>query len=128
MDLLVHGSKDPRYSFYSIDRDPPHQMPYAVFIVPQGRYVFAKKIIGRVFFFLQNKKISLYFTYREAEWLFSTREGRSQLANSTQVGRLLVVIIFTREINFFFLLYFTSYFYHFFAFFKGSFESRTSLQ
>ena len=56
MDLLVHGSKDPRYSFYSIDRDPPHQMPYAVFIVPQGRYVFAKKIIGRVFFFYKIKK------------------------------------------------------------------------
>ena len=100
MDLLVHGSKDPRYSFYSIDRDPPHQMPYAVFIVPQGRYVFAKKIIGRGFFC--KIKNSLYFTYREAECLFSTREGRSQLANSTQVGRLLVVIIFTREINFFF--------------------------
>ena len=29
--------------------------------------------------------------FREAEWLFSTREGRSQLADSTQVGRLLVV-------------------------------------
>ena len=127
MDLLVHGSKDPRYSFYSIDRDPPHQMPYAVFIVPQGRYVFTKKIIGRVFF-LQNKKISLYFTYREAEWLFSTREGRSQLANSTQVGRLLVVIIFTREINFFFSCISRVIFTIFFAFFKGSFESRTSLQ
>ena len=87
-----------------------------------------KKLLDE-FFFLQNKKISLYFTYREAEWLFSTREGRSQLANSTQVGRLLVVIIFTREINFFFScisrVIFTIFF---FAFFKGSFESRTSLQ
>ena len=128
MDLLVHGSKDPRYSFYSIDRDPPHQMPYAVFIVPQGRYVFAKKIIGRVFFFLQNKKISLYFTYREAEWLFSTREGRSQLANSTQVGRLLVVIYYSREIKFFLSCISRVIFTIFFAFFKGSFESRTSLQ
>ena len=45
LDLLVHGSKDPRYSCYSIDRDPPHQIPYAVFIVPQGRYVCAKTMI-----------------------------------------------------------------------------------
>ena len=50
MDLLVHGSKDPRYSFYSIDRDPPHQIPYAVFIVPQGRYDFAKKLLNDFFF------------------------------------------------------------------------------
>ena len=44
-----------------------------------------------MFFLLICKKFNLYFFFREAEWLFSTREGRSQLANSTQVGRLLVV-------------------------------------
>ena len=43
LDLLVHGSKDPRYSCYSIDRDPPHQIPYAVFIVPQGRYARVRR-------------------------------------------------------------------------------------
>ena len=39
LDLLVPGSNFPRYSFYTIDRDHPIQIPYAVFIVPQGRYV-----------------------------------------------------------------------------------------
>ena len=40
-------------------------MPYAVFIVPQGR---------------------------EAEWLFSTREGRLQLADSTK-GKIFSKVI-----------------------------------
>lgn len=47
-----------------VDRDSQVQSPFAVFIVPQGR---------------------------EAEWLFSSKEGRMQLGDSTQVGRLLVV-------------------------------------
>ena len=42
-------------------------MPYAVFIVPQGR---------------------------EAEWLFSTREGRLQLADSTK-GKIFSEVILT---------------------------------
>ena len=52
-------------------------MPYAVFIVPQGR---------------------------EAEWLFSTREGRLQLADSTK-GKIFsevkfsVVILTTFEFS-----------------------------
>lgn len=37
LDLLTPGSEVPRYSFYLVDRDPPHDIPYAVFIVPQGR-------------------------------------------------------------------------------------------
>ena len=72
LDLLTADSNFPRYSFYLVDRDPPHQMPFAVFIVPQGR---------------------------EAEWLFSSKEGRMQLAESTQVGRLLVVHL-NREHNY----------------------------
>ena len=45
LDLLVPGSNYPRYSFYTIDRDHPIQIPYAVFIVPQGRYVSNTLII-----------------------------------------------------------------------------------
>ena len=37
LDLMAAGSETPRYSFYLVDRDPPNQTPFAVFIVPQGR-------------------------------------------------------------------------------------------
>ena len=37
LDLLTADSEFPRYSFYLADRDPPNQIPFAVFIVPQGR-------------------------------------------------------------------------------------------
>lgn len=37
LDLMTSGSQTPRYSLYLVDRDPPHQAPFAVFIVPQGR-------------------------------------------------------------------------------------------
>lgn len=40
-----------------------------------------------------------YYYFREAEWLFSSREGRYQLADSTKVKRLLVVIL-NREHNY----------------------------
>ena len=33
----------------------------------------------------------IWLCSREAEWLFSSKDGRAQLGNSTQVGRLLVV-------------------------------------
>ena len=37
LDLMSPGSDKPRYSFYLVDREPPNNMPFAVFIVPQGR-------------------------------------------------------------------------------------------
>lgn len=37
LDLMTPSSIHPRYSFYLVDRNPPHQIPFAVFIVPQGR-------------------------------------------------------------------------------------------
>ena len=70
LDLLaptstVGGTQitSPKYSLFLVDCEKG-QLQFAVFIVPQGR---------------------------EAEWLFSTREGRSHLATSANCKRMVVV-------------------------------------
>ncbi|TRY74390.1 hypothetical protein TCAL_04600 [Tigriopus californicus] len=64
LDLQSPDSDVPKYSLFIVDRDQASPLKFAVFIVPQGR---------------------------EPEWLFSTSKGRSQLAESAGVAKLIVV-------------------------------------
>jgi hypothetical protein len=64
LDLKTADSDMPKYSLFMVDREKPSSLKFAVFIVPQGR---------------------------ECEWLFSTRDGRRQLADSADCLRLVVV-------------------------------------
>ena len=70
LDLLAPASSiggtitSPKYSLFLVDCDKNGTLKFAVFIVPQGR---------------------------EAEWLFSTKEGRSHLAASANCTRMVVV-------------------------------------
>ena len=64
LDLSLAGDERPRYSLFLSERTQPSNLMFAAFIVPQGR---------------------------EVEWMFSTAEGRSQLADSASCARLVVV-------------------------------------
>jgi len=66
LDLRAPGQDNPKYSLFLTDRDKnkTSNLKFAAFIVPQGR---------------------------EVEWMFSTREGRRQLAESASCQRLVVV-------------------------------------
>ena len=71
LDLLAPTSTvggkqitSPKYSLFLVDRENGTALKFAVFIVPQGR---------------------------EAEWLFSTKEGRIHLATSANCKRMVVV-------------------------------------
>ena len=65
LDLRTSDSEAPKYSLYTVDSDRSGcTLKFAVFIVPQGR---------------------------ECEWLFSTGNGRRQLAESADCQRLIVV-------------------------------------
>ncbi|KAI4464892.1 sam-dependent methyltransferase superfamily protein [Holotrichia oblita] len=64
-DLFENENSKPRFSVYIADIRPEKgNSPYAAFIVPQGR---------------------------EAEWLFSTNEGRLQLTKMTKNNRLVII-------------------------------------
>lgn len=41
LELKGPGSDRPKYSLFLVDRDKPSSLKFAVFIVPQGRYVRA---------------------------------------------------------------------------------------
>ena len=64
MDLRTAEYDIPKYSLYMVNRQKNSRLKFAVFIVPQGR---------------------------ETEWLFSTADGRMQLANSADCENLVVV-------------------------------------
>lgn len=66
LDLRAPGEDNPKYSLFLTDRDKTKNsnLKFAAFIVPQGR---------------------------EVEWMFSTRDGRRQLADSASCQRLVVV-------------------------------------
>ena len=71
LDLLAPASSvegkqitSPKYSLFLVESEKGKTLKFAVFIVPQGR---------------------------EAEWLFSTKEGRNHLAASADCKRMVVV-------------------------------------
>ena len=71
LDLLAPASSvegkqitSPKYSLFLVESEKGKALKFAVFIVPQGR---------------------------EAEWLFSTKEGRNHLAASADCKRMVVV-------------------------------------
>ena len=71
LDLLAPTSTlegkqitSPKYSLFVVESNKAHTLKFAVFIVPQGS---------------------------EAEWLFSTKEGRGHLAGSANCKRMVVV-------------------------------------
>ena len=72
LDLRVAGQDQPRYSLFLAERQKPSSLRFAAFIVPQGR---------------------------EVEWMFATAEGRTQLCDSANCARLVVVHL-ARDNNF----------------------------
>lgn len=67
LDLRPAGSDTPRYSLFLAERTKKSEksnLPFAAFIVPQGR---------------------------EVEWMFATAEGRSSLCESASCSRLVVI-------------------------------------
>lgn len=66
VDLYSPENELPRYSIYVLDSQKPKKVKFAVFIIPQGR---------------------------EAEWLFSTSDGRQQLLSTAGHQRLAVVTL-----------------------------------
>ncbi|XP_015172807.1 PREDICTED: methyltransferase-like protein 13 [Polistes dominula] len=73
LDLHKVGDKHPRYTVYILNQPcAGGAKSYAAFIVPQGK---------------------------ETDWLFSTKEGRKQVLDSTQQDRLVIVTL-RREHNF----------------------------
>merc|ERR1712020_465018 len=66
LDLSLAGDERPRYSLFLTERSQPSNLMFAAFIVPQGR---------------------------EVEWMFSTAEGRQQLADSASCARLASSIV-----------------------------------
>ncbi|KRT85302.1 methyltransferase [Oryctes borbonicus] len=66
-DLFENENSKPRFTVYIVDILPERgHSPYAGFIVPQGR---------------------------ESEWLFSTNEGRMQLAKLSKNNRLVIITL-----------------------------------
>ncbi|CAG9854953.1 unnamed protein product [Phyllotreta striolata] len=67
LDLYEQGSSKPRFTLYVVDIEPkPTHDQYAAFIVPEGR---------------------------EAEWLFSTSNGRKKLVEITKYNRLAIITL-----------------------------------
>ncbi|CAG9825256.1 unnamed protein product [Phaedon cochleariae] len=67
LDLYEQGTDSPRFTVYVVDVPPQvRNSQYAGFIVPEGR---------------------------EAEWLFSTKDGRKKLVEITKFNRLAIIIL-----------------------------------
>ncbi|KAK9680381.1 Methyltransferase domain [Popillia japonica] len=94
-DLFENENAKPRFSVYIADIRPEKgNSPYAAFIVPQGReaeWLFSTNE-GRIQLTKMTKNNRLVIiTMHEAEWLFSTNEGRIQLTKMTKNNRLVII-------------------------------------